>query len=130
MGKVLAKIKTKDLLQYQITEFSDYYKHREYCVEKLQVPTMSEIRENLGDTLAEVFFDVCPEALKPLVGLTPPLEGTGDELWSSPSDLLIGKVCLKPPLTSKHMRALTHEGILGNLFSRKACAGCKFYFQR
>lgn len=66
-----------------------------------------------GKTLSDVMFNQCPEALKELVGLTPPLEGAGDDLWISPSDLLIGKVCLKPPLTSKHMKALTHQGILG-----------------
>lgn len=61
----------------------------------------------------EVMFDSCPQPLKYLVGLTPPLKGAGDELWTSPSDLLVGKVCLKPPLTSKHLQALTHQGILG-----------------
>lgn len=74
---------------------------------------MSEVKANFGEDLANVYFEECPDALKPLVGLEPPLEGAGDDLWTSPSDLLIGKVCLKPPFTSKHMKALTHNGILG-----------------
>lgn len=83
---------------------------------KLDVPTISEITEVLGEPLSEIFFDQCPEPLKPLVGLSPPLEGAGDDLWISPSDILIGKVCLKPPLTNKHMKALTHQGILGKIY--------------
>lgn len=66
------------------------------------------------NVFGEVMFNSCPEALKNLIGLTPLLEGPGEELWTSPSDLLAGKVCLKPPLTSKHLQALTHQGILGN----------------
>lgn len=61
-------------------------------------------------------FDGCPESLKCLMGLKPPLKGAGDDLWTSPSDLLAGKVCLKPPLTSKHLKALSHQGILSNIY--------------
>lgn len=84
-------------------------------MKKLEVPMMSEIREQLGSSFADVFFEKCPGALKPDVGIEPKLEGPGEELWISPSDLLIGKVVLKPPVTSRYIRALTHEGILGNL---------------
>lgn len=83
-------------------------------METLQVPNMSEVKQQLGEELASVVFQECPDALKEDMGLEPKLKGAGPNLWVSPSDLLIGKVCLKPPLTDKHIKALTHEGILGN----------------
>lgn len=78
----------------------------------LEVPTMSEVMSELGEELGSVFLDTCPDPLKPDMGLVPILSGAGDDLWISPSDILIGKVCLKPPFTDKHMKALTHQGIL------------------
>lgn len=60
-----------------------------------------------------MMFCSCPEPLKDLIGLTPLLKSVNNELWTSPSDLLIGKVCLKPPLTSTYLQALTHKGIIG-----------------
>lgn len=90
----------------------DYY--RKMCmIKENEVPLQSEISERLGDNISEILFDTCLPALKPFLGLSPPLEGPGPDLWISPSDLLIGKVKLKPPLTSKHIKALTHQGILG-----------------
>lgn len=74
---------------------------------------MSVVKEELGPCLAAVVFQECPDALKEDMGLEPKLKGAGPNLWMSPSDVLIGKVCLKPPLTDKHIKALTHEGILG-----------------
>lgn len=79
------------------------------------VPTQTEVKYRMGENLANVLFDSILPALKPYLGVCPPLKGPGDDLWLSPSDLLIGKVKLKPPLTSKHIKALTHEGILGSL---------------
>lgn len=97
-------------------ELSDYYTRRQECMAKLEVPTISEITQVLGEPLSGIFFEQCPEALKPLVGLTPVLNGAGDDLWTSPSDILIGKLCLKPPLTNKHIKALTHQGILSKTY--------------
>ncbi|KAF5278480.1 hypothetical protein FQA39_LY05969 [Lamprigera yunnana] len=77
-----------------------------------RAPTITTVREELKDALAEIFFTTCPSNLKTLMCLEPYLEGAGDELWKSPSDLLIGRVCLKPPLTKTCMKALTHQGIL------------------
>lgn len=79
----------------------------------MELPTISEVKQELGDELGSMVLDTCPDPLKPYLGLTPPLEGAGDELWTSPSDFLIGKVILKPPLTSKHIKALSHQAILG-----------------
>ena len=45
------------------------------------------------------------------------MKGPPEELWISPSDQLIGKVALKPPFTSKFIKACTHQGILGNAYS-------------
>ncbi|KAI4461911.1 hypothetical protein MML48_5g00017532 [Holotrichia oblita] len=73
---------------------------------------MTEVKKELGECFAAVVFKECPDALKENMGLEPKLKGAGANLWTSPSDLLIGKVCLKPPLTDKHIKALTHEGIL------------------
>lgn len=90
---------------------SEYAKQRLSFMKSLQIPTLSEAKSNLGSCLAQILFDQCDTALKVDFGLTP-LKGAGDDLWVSPSDLLIGKVALTPPLTSKHIQALTHEGIL------------------
>lgn len=95
-------------------ERGQYYKNRKDLMESLQIPKLSTAVKNLGKPLSNVVFKQCQEALLDLWGLEPPLKGPGDELWTSPSDLLIGKVCLKPPLTSKHIQALTHQGILGS----------------
>lgn len=64
--------------------------------------------------MAKVMFDKCEEALRDDFGLKVPLKGPGNILWVSPSDLLIGKIALKPPFTPKCLQALTHKGILGN----------------
>lgn len=77
------------------------------------MPKLSQAVSNLGKQLSNIVFQQCEEGLRIPFGLEPPLHGPGKELWISPSDLLIGKVCLKPPLTSKHIQALTHQGILG-----------------
>lgn len=89
-------------------------------MENLDVPMMSETSEELGTPLADVFFQTCPDALREFVGLEPVLEGPQGDLWISPSDLLTGKVVLKPPLTNKYIKALTHEGILGTLINLNA----------
>ncbi|RZC32927.1 golgin subfamily A member 4-like [Asbolus verrucosus] len=78
----------------------------------LRVPTISEIKASLGLPLAIVIFEESHVTQKEELGLTSYLRGPSGELWVSPSDLLIGKVCLTPPLTQKHIQALTHEGIL------------------
>ncbi|KAJ8977084.1 hypothetical protein NQ317_008427, partial [Molorchus minor] len=91
---------------------SEYIKQRAYFMKTLEIPKLSTAVDNLGKPLASVVFEECDEELGEYFGLTPPLRGAGDELWVSPSDLLIGKVVLKPPLTSKHIQALTHQGIL------------------
>lgn len=81
---------------------------------ELIAPTISQVRSELGDYLAEAFFTECPDPLKQTLGLSPMLKGAGDDLWTPPSDILLGKVCLQPPLTSKHMKALTHKEILSS----------------
>lgn len=102
-------------LNTDCTKKSDSYYRRLELMNKLEVPMMSEILEELGESLADVFFHEVPEALKPDLGIEPKLSGCKGELWISPSDILIGKVVLKPPLSSRYIRALTHEGIIGNV---------------
>ncbi|XP_049865467.1 uncharacterized protein LOC126366401, partial [Pectinophora gossypiella] len=51
------------------------------------------------------------EEHEPTTSKGPIVEATKDE-WTSPSDLLIGKVDLLPPFTSKITRGYTHKGIL------------------
>lgn len=80
-------------------------------MQSLEIPPLSESKSNLGSNLSKIVFDQCNVALKYDFGLIP-LKGTADELWVSPSDLLIGKVALTPPFTSKHIQALTHAGIV------------------
>lgn len=97
---------------------SDSYYRRKELMEKLEVPMMSEITEVLSEPLANVLFEQCPETLKPDLGVSPKLKGCDGELWISPSDLLIGKVVLKPPVTRRYLRALTHEGIIGIIITK------------
>lgn len=79
----------------------------------MEAPTISDAKKNLGEDFAQKLFCNCDPNFREDFGLQPPLKGPiGGDLWTSPSDLLIGKVCLKPPLTSKHIRALTHQGIM------------------
>lgn len=99
-------------LKSVLVKSDDYYK-RKVLLDNLEVPTISKVKRELGQELGSMILATSPEPLKPYLGLTPSLEGAGDELWTSPSDLLVGKVVLKPPLTSKHIKALTHQGILG-----------------
>ncbi|GLV44429.1 hypothetical protein CBL_10233 [Carabus blaptoides fortunei] len=105
---------------------SDLDPSEEYCRKKSllkenDVPIQQEIRCRLGDDLTEVLFETCMPSLKPYLGLTPTLNGPGDDLWVSPSDILIGKIRLKPPLTNKYIKALTHQGILdiGSVIEKK-----------
>lgn len=91
---------------------SECYYRRKECMQNLEIPTITEIKNSLGQPFTEVFFEQCPGALRCYLGLEPPLEGPGNTLWQSPSDILLGKVVLKPPITSKCIKALTHEGIL------------------
>ncbi|KAL3268744.1 hypothetical protein HHI36_007846 [Cryptolaemus montrouzieri] len=92
---------------------SEYILKRLMLLRTLEAPTISDTKRNFGDDLAEKIFCNCDLNFREDFGLEPPLKGPiGKDLWISPSDLLIGKVCLKPPLTSKYIRALTHQGIM------------------
>lgn len=88
---------------------------REVLMKKLEVPMLSEIIEELEMPLSTVFFDQCPCALKKDVGIDPKLLGPTGELWIAPSDILLGRVVLTPPYSSRYIRALTHQGLLGIL---------------
>ncbi|XP_019771879.1 uncharacterized protein LOC109545555 [Dendroctonus ponderosae] len=93
-------------------ERSQYFKNRSSLLKSKESPKLSDAKKNLGDTLSQVVFEQCEDALKEGFGLKNPLQGPGDILWISPSDLLIGKIALKPPFTPKCLQALTHKGIL------------------
>nr|XP_022900710.1 uncharacterized protein LOC111413832 [Onthophagus taurus] len=107
----MVKLKPVEEKFVRLEKSYNYYNRKKHMRE-LHVPGIGETRRELGEGLAKILFQQCPEPMKPEVGLLPLLEGAGDELWVSPSDLLIPKVCLKPPLTNKYIKALTHEGIL------------------
>ncbi|KAK0085551.1 hypothetical protein PV325_004926 [Microctonus aethiopoides] len=77
-----------------------------------EIPTQNEIKYFLGPNLAKIFCEYSHPNVKQLLGLTPPLRGVDKDLWISPSDQLIDKECLKPPLTQKYIKACTHKGIL------------------
>ncbi|XP_015517860.2 uncharacterized protein LOC107222853 [Neodiprion lecontei] len=79
---------------------------------KDEVPVQTEIRERMGSSMAQVFFDHGHPDSRKLLGVIPPLKGPREELWISPSDQLIQKVALVPPLTNKCIKACTHQGIL------------------
>lgn len=91
---------------------SSYIKHRAELMKSLEIPTISEAKNTLGEELAKIVFDQCNESLQEDFGLKPPLKGIWREVWTSPSDLLKGKIALIPPYTRKHVQALTHQGIL------------------
>ncbi|KAL1137801.1 hypothetical protein AAG570_009497 [Ranatra chinensis] len=46
------------------------------------------------------------------IGLVPVMEGPGPDLWISPSQQLVGKLNLEPPLTRRYQQAITHQGII------------------
>ncbi|CAH1126854.1 unnamed protein product [Ceutorhynchus assimilis] len=91
---------------------SDYYNTRKNLLQSKGAPKLSDVKKNLGEVAAQVVYDQCQNSLKEDFGLTPPLKGPGEILWISPSDLLVGKLALKPPFTPKCLQALTHQGIL------------------
>ncbi|XP_053600021.1 uncharacterized protein LOC128669304 [Plodia interpunctella] len=83
--------------------------------------TLGKRGKRVTSTYAEVYYDddYC-DYQKPLTELkgdvykVPSKEKyANDELWKSPSDLLIGILELLPPFTSKITRGITHQGILG-----------------
>lgn len=76
------------------------------------VPDQTELKHMMGTDLAKLMFDSTDPKIQEMLGMKPPMEGPGEELWVSPSDCLIGHVKLKPPLTNKYIKALTHQGIL------------------
>ncbi|XP_060533449.1 cilia- and flagella-associated protein 45-like [Cylas formicarius] len=91
---------------------SKYLQTRADLLRHKMAPKLSNAKTNLGGALAQLLFESCEDALKEDFGLARPLRGPGDNLWVSPSDLLIGKLALKPPFTPKCLQALTHRGIL------------------
>lgn len=86
-------------------------------MKSLEIPKLSDAKTTLGDGLAKIVFDQCNESLKEDFGLKTTLKGDFGVLWNSPSDLLRGKIALTPPYTRKYVQALTHQGILGNIWT-------------
>ncbi|CAH1966680.1 unnamed protein product [Acanthoscelides obtectus] len=93
-------------------EKSEYANKRNELMQNSQVPSLSDATRVLGKPLANLVFNQCQSALRVNFGLESPLQGPKGDMWVAPSDLLIGKVALTPPLTRKHIQALTHEGIM------------------
>ncbi|KAK6632025.1 hypothetical protein RUM44_007055 [Polyplax serrata] len=82
-------------------------------LEKKCVPTQTQVREQLGSKLSDVFFEsLCTEG-RTWLGLQPPLVGP-DALWINPDSRVRGKVTSTPvPEPSVlHLKALTHGSIL------------------
>ncbi|XP_044272256.1 uncharacterized protein LOC123016092 isoform X2 [Tribolium madens] len=94
------------------TRWSLEFQRRRELMKTMKAPTISEVKVVSGLPLALVIFEQSHEDIQEDLGVVPSLEGPKGELWVSPSDLLIGKVALTPPLTQKHIQALTHQGII------------------
>nr|CAD7404482.1 unnamed protein product [Timema poppensis] len=88
-----------------------HYRRMQLLQEK-GIPTQAEVRNQLGSPLAEIFFSSLTEEEKVLMGLSPRLNGPEDPLWVDPSEVLMGNLVKSPPITSRHIQALTHVGIM------------------
>ena len=82
------------------------------CMTQNSIPRQSEVKSHLGIELAKIVFDQSHNEIKKKLGLLPPLDGPEKQLWISPSDQLIQKNNLKPPIHSNSIKACTHDGIL------------------
>lgn len=76
------------------------------------LPTQIEVRQKLGDDLANVIFQTMNPIEKHLMGIKNPLNGPPEQLWIAPNDRLEGHVNLTAPPNDEVLRALTHEKIL------------------
>ncbi|XP_013134688.1 PREDICTED: uncharacterized protein LOC106100400 [Papilio polytes] len=71
----------------------------------------------IGSTYADIYIKY-DKKVKPRVEKTeqkvkvPKQSDSAEEIWTSPSDLLIGKIQMQPPFTSKIIKSKTHEGII------------------
>ncbi|XP_044729595.1 protein MLP1-like [Chrysoperla carnea] len=98
-----------------------YYRRKSLLQsDQIELPAQKEILKRHKEHLTSVLNEYIGKPIQLDIGVTPPLTGAKDDLWVSPSDLLIPHVRLKPPLTSKHVQALTHAGILGKSKQRIA----------
>nr|CAD7569219.1 unnamed protein product [Timema californicum] len=88
-----------------------HYRRMQLLQEK-GIPTQAEVRNQLGSPLAEIFFSSLTEEEKVLMGLSPRLNSPEDPLWVDPSEVLMGNLVKSPPITSRHIQALTHVGIM------------------
>lgn len=77
------------------------------------------LKNVIGSTYADLYINYCSNDNESKVGhnsnkenATATLENVIEDNWKSPSDLLIGIIELKPPLTSKVTKSKTHDGIL------------------
>ncbi|XP_045763281.1 uncharacterized protein LOC123866023 [Maniola jurtina] len=80
------------------------------------IHSTSKSGERVTSTYAEIYFNdsYCEPKTSEVVKhpIIPDEDEDYKEEWTSPSDLLIGLLELKPPFTSKITRGKTHEGIL------------------
>nr|CAD7441203.1 unnamed protein product [Timema bartmani] len=88
-----------------------HYRRMQLLQEK-GIPTQAEVRNQLGSPLAEIFFCSLTEEEKVLMGVSPRLDGPEDPLWVDPNEVLMGNLVKSPPITSRHIQALTHVGIM------------------
>ncbi|KPI91249.1 hypothetical protein RR46_14753 [Papilio xuthus] len=73
----------------------------------------------IGSTYADIYIKY-DKKVKPSVEKTeqkqkvevPKQSDSAEGIWTSPSDLLIGIIQMKPPFTSKIIKSKTHEGII------------------
>lgn len=91
----------------------NYYTRKSYLKNDI-IPTHKKIHENLGDDLANYYFSTMSKESRVIIGLEPPLEGPGDQMWVYPEDELNDQPKLKP-VSAMEIKALTHQGILGKL---------------
>lgn len=91
----------------------NYYTRKSYLKNDI-IPTHKKIHENLGNDLANYYFSTMSKESRVIIGLEPPLEGPGDQMWVYPEDELNDEPKLKP-VSAMEIKALTHQGILGKL---------------
>ncbi|CAH0401421.1 unnamed protein product [Chilo suppressalis] len=102
--------------------FSDNYYERKCYLQREQVPTQSVMKKKMSPALANVYFKSMRPKLKVLAGLEPPMKGGGSDWFAPPSELLKGRVVLKP-MKKEFLTKLGYNGI--DFFGEKLVAHYK-----
>lgn len=100
-----------------MSKLNENYYLRKCFLDKNEIPTQSEIKMKMGNSLANVYFKDMNYKLKVLTGLEPPMRGGGNDWYVPPADVLQGQVKLKP-VKKSFLQKLSAIGIdsLGESF--------------